>query len=360
MDFEVSRQDFGQTRVVDAPPIDIGDGQVRLAVERFALTTNNITYAVAGDMLDYWGFFPTEAPWGRLPAMGLASVVESTNSDIEVGGRYFGFYPMSTEVVISAQGATGRFRDVGAHRAKHARAYTDFTDVADDAAFRDDRVDEYLLLRGVFMTSFLADDALGEQDFHGAVQTLVTSASSKTSICLADCLARRGHRSVGLTSPRNRAFVESLDLYNQVLTYDQINDLDPTVASGMVDMAGSNTVRSDVHNRFGDNLRFSSTVGATHRDDPAGAPADLAGATPEFFFAPGQIGRRTEQWGAAELARRLAEAFSRLLDAAPTWLTVARRTGPAEVDQVYRELLDGEADPAVGYVLSMSQAVSDG
>ena len=34
-------------------------GQIRLTVERFALTTNNITYAVAGDMLDYWGFFPS-------------------------------------------------------------------------------------------------------------------------------------------------------------------------------------------------------------------------------------------------------------------------------------------------------------
>ncbi len=355
MDFEVNRQDFDETRVLDTPPVDLTAGQVRLAVERFAFTTNNITYAVAGDMLDYWGFFPTEAPWGRLPAMGLASVIESTDPDIEIGGRYFGFYPMSGQVVISARGTTGRFRDIGAHRANHARAYTDFTDVADDEAFRDDRVDEYLLLRGVFMTSFLADDALGEQDFHGATQTLVTSASSKTSICLADCLALGGHRSVGLTSARNRAFVENLDLYDQVLTYDQIAELDPTVRSGMVDMAGSNTVRSDVHNHFADNLRFSSTVGATHRDDPAGAPADLPGPTPEFFFAPGQIARRTEQWGADELARRLAEAFSKLLDAAPAWLTVARRSGPAEVEQVYRELLDDEADPAVGYVVSMAQ-----
>ncbi len=53
-------------------------------------------------MLDYWGFFPTEAPWGRLPAMGLSTVAESSNPDIEVGGPYFGFHPKSGELVIDA------------------------------------------------------------------------------------------------------------------------------------------------------------------------------------------------------------------------------------------------------------------
>ena len=57
--------------------------------------------------------------------------------------------------------------------------------------FRPDQADEYLLLWGVFMTSFLVDDYLADNDFLGATQTIVTSASSKTSICLAHCLAER-------------------------------------------------------------------------------------------------------------------------------------------------------------------------
>ncbi|MGI9578060.1 MAG: DUF2855 family protein, partial [Microthrixaceae bacterium] len=68
MMFEVSRQDLRQTRTIPTPKAILADGQIRLSVERFALTSNNITYAVAGDMLDYWGFFPAEAPWGRIPA----------------------------------------------------------------------------------------------------------------------------------------------------------------------------------------------------------------------------------------------------------------------------------------------------
>jgi hypothetical protein len=358
MDFEVNRQDFHDTRIAESPPAPLAPGQIRLAVERFAITTNNITYAVAGDMLDYWGFFPAEAPWGRVPAMGLSSVAESAHPDIALGGRYFGFTSMSSDVVIDAEPHGTAFRDVGPHRAKHSPAYTEFKDVAADAMFRDDRVDEYLLLGGMFMTSFLADDYLGDHvvdgtDFFGATQTLVTSASSKTSISLASCLLRRGHHSVGLTSERNRAFVEGLGMYDQVITYDEIDQLDRTVPSGMVDMAGSGTVRSGVHTHFGDQLRFSLTVGATHWED-AGGTGDLPGPTPEFFFAPAQITKRTEEWGTATLMNRVAEGLHQLFDGTDRWLTVAHRTGPEELSAVYHELLDGRADPAVGYVASLS------
>ena len=351
-------------------------GQIRLAVERFALTTNNVTYAVVGDMLDYWGFFPTEAPWGRLPAMGIGSVIESAHPDIATGRRYFGFYPMSSDVVIAAEPRTGTavarpdgarstdavaFRDVGPHRAQHAATYTDFRDVATDAMFNPDKADEYLLLWGMFMTSFLVDDYLGDADseggiFRGAGQTLVTSASSKTSICLAACLARRdGHHSIGVTSPRNRAFVERLGLYDEVVTYDEIDRTDGRVASGLVDMAGSGAVRSAIHTHFADNLKFSIAVGATHWEE-MGGDSDLPGARPELFFAPGQSAKRARDWGPDELAIRSARAFHDLLDHTERWLTVVHRTGPDGVEATYRELFEGRADPAVGYVCSMHEA----
>ena len=358
MDFEVNRHDFRDTRVVDAPPAELSPGQIRLGVERFALTTNNITYAVAGDMLDYWGFFPAEAPWGRIPAMGLGTVVESAHPDIATGGRYFGFYPLSTDVVISAEARRDGFRDVGDHRANHAATYTTFRDVTTDPMFREEQADEFLLLWGLFTTSFLADDYLADNDFKGATQTIVTSASSKTSIALAACLAEReGHRSIGLTSARNRDFVEGLGLYDEVVVYDDIGELDASVATGVVDMAGSASVRSAVHHHFGDQLRFSLTVGATHWEDSGGG-GTLPGPDPEFFFAPGQIAKRTADWGAAELNDRIARAFHRFLDITPDWLTVEHRTGPDGIEAVYRALLEGEATPDHGYVVSMNDELS--
>lgn len=149
MDFEVDREDFRRTRTAANRRSRLSPGQIRLDVERFALTTNNVTYAVAGDLLGYWGFFPTGAPWGRLPAMGLGSVVESAHPDIAVGGRYFGFYPMSSDVVIAAEPRPGAratqhdgaratdpaaLRDVGAHRGGHAATYRELLEGRADPA----------------------------------------------------------------------------------------------------------------------------------------------------------------------------------------------------------------------------------
>jgi hypothetical protein len=34
------------------------------------------------------------------------------------------------------------------------------------------------------------------------------------------------------------------------------------------------------------------------------------------------------------------------------WLRVEHGSGPEDVERIYRELLDGKSDPAVGHVLS--------
>ena len=354
MYFEVNRQNFRDTRVSDPAPPALEPGQVRLDIERFAVTTNNITYAVAGDMLDYWGFFPVDQQWGRLPVMGLATVSESSNENISVGGRYFGFYPMADQVVIDAQGTSDAFRDVGPHRANHAVVYTGFRNIDTDSTFRPELANEYLLLWGMFMTSFLADDYLADNTFHGAQQTLVTSASSKTSISLAACLALRdGHRAIGVTSQRNRAFVEGLGMYDQVITYDEIDQLDAKIDSGMVDMAGNGTVRSNVHHHFDDNLKYSLTVGITHWEDAGGAEAGLPGPKPEMFFAPGQSAKRAKEWGPDELAGRIDQSFTSLLDGTSDWLTVDHRTGAEGMAYVYDQLVNGKADPASGFIVSM-------
>ena len=58
LDFLVNKSEWKQHRVDDAPVPEIGDGQVLFRVDRFAFTANNISDALAGDMLGYWRFFP--------------------------------------------------------------------------------------------------------------------------------------------------------------------------------------------------------------------------------------------------------------------------------------------------------------
>lgn len=104
MHLEIDRTDIRRRRTVDTvAPADPGPNRVVLTIEKFALTANNISYAHSGDLLDYWGFYPTEAGWGRLPAMGFAHVAVSTHPDIAVGSRYFGFYPVADHHVVEAE-----------------------------------------------------------------------------------------------------------------------------------------------------------------------------------------------------------------------------------------------------------------
>jgi hypothetical protein len=354
--FIVDRADWRKHRLIEAPLIPLADGEVRLRIDRFALTSNNVSYAVAGDLLGYWDFFPIdEAGWGCIPVMGFADVADSRHPDIAAGTRVFGFFPISTflQVPAGAVSAAG-FADVSAHRANHAPAYVQFSDVRRAPMYDAALEDPYLLLRGLFTTSFLADDFLADRNFRGATSVVVTSASSKTAIALAFQLARRPEiEAIGLTSARNAAFVESLGLYRRVVTYEQLESLPAQIHTAVVDMAGNRGVIERLHRHFANNLVYDCTIGATHWQEGGAAAADLPGAAPEFFFAPSQIQKRSQDWGPQELQNRIAADYRQFVESTRDWLEIARGYGPDAVAATYERILDGEAAPSEGHVLSM-------
>lgn len=73
----VDRQNYRKTQIVRDEIPALAEGEVLVAIDKFGLTTNNVSYAVSGDMIGYWSFYPTEAPWGKVPVWGCASVVAS-------------------------------------------------------------------------------------------------------------------------------------------------------------------------------------------------------------------------------------------------------------------------------------------
>jgi hypothetical protein len=328
---------------------------VLFRVDRFAFTANNISYAMAGDMLRYWDFFPAaEEGWGRIPTMGFGDVVRSAHPDVKEGERCFGFYPMSRYLVIEPAGVHGlQIVDGAAHRQGLAPAYNAYTRVVGDPNYSAAHEDQLLLLRGLFMTSWLVDDFLGEQDRFGAAAVVIASASSKTAIALAHLLHRAGNvRVVGLTSPGNAAFVRGLGSYDDVVLYDDVETIPADVPSVLVDMSGNGPVVSRFHRHLGDNVKYSCTVGATHWD--AGQRDEgLPGAQPEFFFAPAQIVKRTKEWGAEGFQERLGASWRDFLGATDSWLKVVRGSGRAAVESVYRETLAGRAKPSEGHVISL-------
>jgi len=354
LDFVVDKKDWARTRFVECPVPELGAGQALFRVDRFALTANNISYALAGDALGYWRFFPCEEGWGRIPVMGFANVMRSTHPGVVEGTRCFGFYPMSRYLVIQPGAVSAaQIVDAAPHRAGLAPPYAQYLPTSGDAVYAENREDQILLMRGLFMTSFLADDFLAEQSYRGARSVVISSASSKTSIALAFQVKHGGRaRTVGLTSPRNADFVRSLGFYDQVVLYDEIASLasgDPVV---FVDMAGDGVVTAAVHRHFGDRLKYDCTIGATHWSANR-QHGTLPGPKPEFFFAPGQIVKRSKDWGPAVLSERIAAAWTRFCNASDAWLHVVRSSGREAVERVYQDVLAGHTHPADGHILSL-------
>jgi len=354
-DLIVDKSAWHKTRLIDNPiSSELAPGQVLFRLDRFALTANNITYAGAGDLLNYWSFFPTEEGFGRIPVMGFGDVVASTHEGVAEGTRCFGFFPMSNYLLIEPESASPTsIVDGVAHRAVTAPVYRQYQPTTGDSLYSETFEDELLLTRGLFLTSFLADDFLEETDYNGAKSVLISSASSKTSIALAFRVAQQGRaRPVGLTSSRNLDFVKGLGFYDQVLTYDEIRSLPSEEKSVFVDMAGNAKVSQVIHEHFDNNLGASLRIGMTHWD-AGGEADDLPGPTPEFFFAPSQIQKRIAEWGPNGFQERLGSSLQAFLESTKKWMRVRRGYGTDEVLSIYASTLEGSAAPEQGNIVSM-------
>jgi Protein of unknown function (DUF2855) len=122
----VNKKTLSHTLTKTLPRAPLAAGQLRVAVDSFALTSNNITYAAFGDAMNYWGFYPTESDgWGIVPVWGFATVIDSRCEGIAVGERFYGYYPMASEAVLT-QPPTAR-RCMGFTTNTTARRWMPFT-----------------------------------------------------------------------------------------------------------------------------------------------------------------------------------------------------------------------------------------
>ncbi|MBL8310491.1 MAG: DUF2855 family protein [Burkholderiales bacterium] len=356
--FTVHRDAPSQSRWSQSPVAPPAAGEAVLAVESFSFTANNVTYAMFGERMHYWDFFPTDdAAYGSIPVWGFARVVASAVAGLAVGERFYGYYPMSTHLRVWPEraGAQG-FVDGTAHRAALPSIYNQYLNTQTDPLYAAGREPEQAVLRPLFATSFLLDDFLADNAFFGATRVVLSSASSKTAYGTAARLAARGGIEViGLTSPANAGFVRSLECYTQVQTYDQLGTLDPAVRSVYCDFAGNAALRAQFHEHCGDALAYSCSIGGTHWDALGGA-GTLPGPRPVLFFAPAQARKRSQEWGIAVFQRRLAEAWQAFLAHASNpsapWLTVVLGQGEQAIARTTLEVMAGQVSPRLGHVLS--------
>ncbi|NJS37558.1 MAG: DUF2855 family protein, partial [Brachymonas sp.] len=283
---------LSETQLEQTAPAPLQAGQVRMQMDLFSLTANNITYASFGDAMKYWDFYPRTDAWGAIPVWGFASVSESMCEGIAVGDKFYGYYPPASQVVLEPGklSPTGFAITHGA-RAELAAVYNQYTRSSADPFYGHGSEALQCILRPLFMTSWLIDDFLADNTFFGSEAVLLSSASSKTAYGTAYCLSQRPAnerpRIIGLTSAGNVAFCQSLGCYDEVLTYEQLETLSRNMVCIYVDFAGNAALRLRIHTHF-QALAYSCSVGGTHVGELGGAKG-LPGPKAVLFFAPAQI-----------------------------------------------------------------------
>ncbi len=358
-EFQTNKEDYTNWRLMDVAPLTAGPGEIVVNITKFAFTANNITYAVAADMIGYWQFFPPHGDdaqgWGIIPVWGFAEVSQSEHPDVPVGDKLFGYFPPASELKMMPGKVTAdALMDGAAHRAELPPTYNRYRRVNNEAAY-DASVDaEQMLLWPLYATSFCLGDALLANDWYGAEQVLVLSASSKTSVGLGYALKSipGAPPSVGLTSERNKAFVSEIGVFDTVHSYDALAAIDSNKPTAIVDMSGNSELLGALHEQLGDNMKFTVNVGLTHWDQAAGNDKIIAERS-EFFFAPGHIQKRVAEWGAEEFERKSSDFVKSSIQQSSEWLKLTPHQGLSGLSAVYGEVCDGRSAPNEGQIIEL-------
>ncbi|MGB3595730.1 MAG: DUF2855 family protein [Pseudomonas neustonica] len=356
-----NKANLEQARIHSEAIPEIKEGEALLRICNLALTTNNITYAAFGETphLRYWGFYPTnDQAWFHMPAWGFAEIVETSVEGLHKGERFYGFWPVASHVVMKPVRVSERgFYDGAEHRLELTSAYNQYQRVSTDAAYRAEDENYQMLLRPLFITSFMLADFLQDNDFFGARRIVISSASSKTAYGTAFCLENNPKvELIGLTSSGNTDFVDNLGCYQRAMAYDEVEQLDASVPTLYVDFSGNNELRNRIHAHFNDNLVHSCFAGSSQNHEHlSAADAPAHGPAPQPYFAPYQIKKRNADWGAAEVTRKFNEAqlafIQRVKNPQQPWMLVNEHVGLQQAKKLVEDLVAGRIDPKEGHAV---------
>lgn len=332
---------------------DIGEGQIEVSVKSFALTTNNVTYAVVGGPFRYWEFYPTgHDHLGILPIWGFGEVTASKCVEVPVGEVLYGFFPMASHAILCpGKISSNSIIDQSPHRKGLALAYNQYLRVRDVDA---DEKDYWPIYKPLLTTGFMIADQFEEAGFYDGESVIIASASSKTAIGTAHCFRQliRRPKLIGLTSKGNADFVKSTGLYDEVVLYDDVENMSKDQPVAFVDMAGNKALVNRIHDHFDAKLTFSLLVGVSHwtaaqGDNPKRGPR----ITP--FFAPGRIEKRLSDWGPAGFSSRVAAIWSGFLKTGQSLTRIEHHGGASEALRIYKEMAGGQVDPQLGLILDV-------
>jgi hypothetical protein len=348
--FIINKTNLADARWVEQPPMSLdtglSTGQIALAVDGVGLSSNNITYALTGDSVGYWDFFPhAEEGYGIMPVWGFADVVSSKHDDIKVGQRVFGFFPAATHWVMTPSKVTREgFIDVHPGRKSNAPVYDSYLFTAADKVYDPEREVWQANFRPLFLTSFVLAEFVAAQTKHQRTTVLLTSASSKTAYGCAFLLnALPNVEVIGLTSEHNVEFVQDLGCYDEIVEYTDVHNMRYRNPVWILDFAGNKALLQNLQEILDSYHQHTAFIGVTdvaaQRNKPSGK---LKGSV---FFAPEHVKQLTHLLGRELFLAKYFDAWYRVAVALNPLLEQVDVDGQEAFLRQYQTLLAGDIDP---------------
>ncbi|WJG07986.1 DUF2855 family protein [Aliiglaciecola sp. LCG003] len=339
---------------------ELGPDQVLLKVQSFGFSANNITYALLGSQMGYWGFFEASSGFGIMPVWGFATVEQSNHRDLKVGEKVFGYLPFATHLRITAGKTTeSNFYDVNPTRKSISPVYDQYIRCAKDPGYDPAQEVWQLNFRPLFMTSFVLDDFVAEHITDSTLQIIITSASSKTAYGAAFLLkhfksTRAGnYRVIGLTSPSNLIFTEKSGCYDEVLSYDEYEGISNKDDAIVLDFSGNKPLLLNLQTHLAEYMQSMIYIGVTDvKSQMKRFEGDLKG---EFFFAPSQVKKRTQEWGGQGFMQRYGNAWSAFFEHIKPLLHTHNCTGVEAICDLYHQGLAGNFDTSQLYYVRFEE-----
>ncbi len=350
--FEVNRQDLKTHRLNEVNSPELNADEVRVKIDRFALTANNITYGVVGERIGYWKFFPASDDWGLIPVWGFADVIESRHADVPEGDRLYGYFPMATECVLRPTRVSDeRLLDGAEHRAELPPVYNSYARTRNESFYDGALDNDRMLLMPLYATSYCLYDFVCANDYFEAPNVILTSASSKTAIgCAYAFKEDEKCKTIGLTSAGQIDRVKALGLYDEVFEYSDVKRIDAAVRTTIIDISGNGDLLSSLHEHLGDNMAYTSNVGVTHYENNTMGPGFIRERS-AMFFAPGHMQRRAKEWGPGVFQQRAFEFWLRNSAASRSWLKIDVHNGADAIPDVFCSVRDGKLPADHGAVV---------
>jgi len=356
----LSKKNNLEDMIIDqSPSRDLLEGEVRLKLDQFALTTNNISYAAFGDSIGYWKVFPVGVDgYGHMPVWGYADIIETTLDRVPATGRVWGFFPMANELIVRPGAITKySFVDMFEHRNAVPAVYNRYTFCHTNPYYRSELESFESLFRPLFITSYTTAEFLRDKAFFSAKCLLVSSASSKTAYGIAWCLRAQGLPVIGLTSTRNLDFVRGLGVYDRVFSYSEIQALDPKLPTLYIDLANDDGLRSQIYEHFKGAFVYHCLVGSTQADSFSVDQA-LRGPPPIFFFAAEYLDLQRKNGTIRNFYSRFEEDqlafFKHTSNQKNPWIKITKSEGLNAAIGVAQDLINGQSDPSRGHTIRLT------